>query len=98
MGGQARRADLDGASATTEVAAVTTAIQSEADAIRGSVVPPDPFTFTLTGRSGDIEIQLGNTSDDPLTVILRASSPKVSFPESTEPTVGPPDRTPATTS
>ena len=52
---------------------------------------PTPFTFTLTGRSGDIELQLGNTSDDSLTVILRASSPKLSFPGSTEPTVGPPD-------
>ena len=58
----------------------TAEIQSEADAIRGSVVPPAPFSFTLTGRSGDIELQLGNTSDDPLTVILRASSPKLSFP------------------
>ncbi len=64
---------------------------AEADAIRGSVTPPDPFTFTLTGRSGDIEIQLANTSRDPLTVILRASSPKLSFPGSTDPTVGPAD-------
>ncbi len=73
----------------TEAAAVTSGIQSEADAIRGSVVPPAPFSFTLTGRSGVIELQVTNTSDDPLTVILRSSSPKVSFPDSTEPTVGP---------
>ncbi len=74
-----------------EVAVETAEIQSEADAIRGSVVPPAPFSFTLTGRSGDIELQLANTSDDSLTVILRASSAKLSFPGSTEPTVGPPD-------
>ena len=74
-----------------QVLEVTSGIQSEADAIRGSVTPPDPFTFTLTGRSGDIEIQLANTSSDPLTVILRASSPKLSFPDSTTPVVGPPD-------
>jgi hypothetical protein len=74
-----------------QVAVVTSGIQGEADAIRGSIVPPDPFTFTLTGRTGDIEMQLGNTSDDVLTVLLRASSPKLSFPASTEPAVGPPD-------
>lgn len=68
-----------------EAAAVTAEIQAEADAIRGSVVPPTPFTFTLTGRSGDIEIQVGNTSADPLDIVLRFSSPKLSFPESTPP-------------
>jgi hypothetical protein len=73
----------------TEAAAVTSRIQSEADAIRASLVPPAPFSFTLTGRSGVIELQVTNTSDDPLSVILRTSSPKVSFPDSTEPTVGP---------
>jgi hypothetical protein len=74
-----------------QVASVTADIQSEADAIRRSVVPPAPFSFTLTGRSGVIELQVANTSADFLTVILRASSTKLSFPGSTEPTVGPSD-------
>ena len=74
-----------------EVMAATAEIQSEADAIRGAVVPPAPFSFTLTGRSGDIELQVANTSSDVLTVILRASSAKLSFPGSIEPEVGPPD-------
>jgi hypothetical protein len=64
-----------------EVEAVTTALLDEADAIRDAVTLPDPFTFTLTGRSGTIEVRLGNTSTDPLTVDLRLESPKVVFPE-----------------
>ncbi len=68
-----------------QATAVASQIQAEADAIRGAVVPPDPFKFTLTGRSGDIEVQVGNTSAEPLDVVLRFSSPKLSFPESTPP-------------
>ena len=68
-----------------QAAAVAAQIQAEADALRGAVVPPQPFTFTLTGRSGDIEVQVGNTSAEPLDVVLRFSSPKLSFPESTPP-------------
>ncbi len=56
-------------------------LRAELDAIKGSVVPPEPFTFTLTGRTGDIELQLGNRSDEPLDVVVRLSSPKVEFPE-----------------
>ncbi len=68
-----------------QAAAVAAQVQAEADAIRGAVVPPQPFKFTLTGRSGDIEVQVGNTSAEPLDVVLRFSSPKLSFPESTPP-------------
>jgi len=68
-----------------QAAAVAAQVQAEADAIRGAVVPPQPFKFTLTGRSGDIEVQVGNTSAEPLEVVLRFSSPKLSFPESTPP-------------
>ena len=68
-----------------QAAIVAAQIQAEADAIRGAVVPPQPFKFTLTGRSGDIEVQVGNTSAEPLDVVLRFSSPKLSFPESTPP-------------
>ncbi|MET0908653.1 MAG: DUF6049 family protein, partial [Ilumatobacteraceae bacterium] len=88
-------AELQGLISTSvsdaDAAASTARIQSEADTIRGSVAAPDPFSFTLTGRSGDIELQLTNTSPDPLTVILRASSQKLTFPDSQEPVVGPRD-------
>jgi hypothetical protein len=64
-----------------EVEAVTADLLGEADAIRDAVVLPEPFTFTLTGRSGTIEVRIGNTSPGPLTVDLRLESPKVLFPE-----------------
>lgn len=64
-----------------EVETVTAGLLGEADAIRDAVVLPEPFTFTLTGRNGTIEVRLGNASPDPLTVDLRLESPKVLFPE-----------------
>lgn len=54
---------------------------AEADALTGAIVPPEPFTFTLTGKSGDIDMRIGNTGDETLTVKLRLSSPKLTFPE-----------------
>ncbi len=72
----------------SEVAVAVARIQSQADAIRDSIVPPSPITFTLTGRSGDIEVRVRNTSDDPLSVILRLSSPKLSFPGADDPVLG----------
>ena len=68
-----------------EAAAVAAGVQAEADAVRAAVVPPEPFKFTLTGRSGDIEVKVGNTSTVALDVVLRMSSPKLSFPDSTPP-------------
>ncbi len=65
-----------------EVASEVDRLLAEADRLKAGVVPPEPFTFTLTGRSGDIEIRLANTADEPLTVRLRLSSPKLSFPDS----------------
>lgn len=65
--------------AAVEVAAAE--LVAEADALKGSVVLPDPFTFTLTGRTGPIEIRVGNTSDDVLTVLLELDSNKVAFPD-----------------
>ena len=53
----------------------------EAARIRGGVVAPDPFTFTLTGREEQrIDIRIENTLDEPLRVLLRLSSPRLSFP------------------
>ena len=53
---------------------------AEADALRNGVVAPEPFTFTLTGRSGDIDIRIGNELDEPLNVLVRLSSPRLEFP------------------
>ncbi|MGI9644292.1 MAG: DUF6049 family protein [Ilumatobacteraceae bacterium] len=57
------------------------ALLAEAQQIKTSVVPPDPFTFTLTGASSDIDLRFTNTSDEQLRVLVRLSSPKLSFPE-----------------
>lgn len=64
-----------------EADATITALLEEADRLRGAVIPPDAFTFTLTGRTGEIPIRLRNTSDEPLSVIVRLDSPKLIFPE-----------------
>ena len=56
-------------------------LTAEADALKGSVIPPEPFSFTLTGRAGDIDLRVSNTSTEPLTVLVRLSSPKLSFPD-----------------
>jgi hypothetical protein len=56
-------------------------IRSEADELTGAIVAPEPFTFTLTGRSGDIEMRIGNTGAEELNVKLRLSSPKLTFPD-----------------
>jgi Family of unknown function (DUF6049) len=64
-----------------EVEAATADLLAEANAIKGSVVLPEPFTFTLTGRTGSIDLAIGNTSDEPLTVTVGLDSTKVEFPE-----------------
>jgi hypothetical protein len=63
-----------------DVLAATAAMQAEAEALRSAVVLPDPFTFTLTGRTGEIELRLGNTADEPLQVTVRLESTKINFP------------------
>lgn len=63
------------------VEAEVSAIRAETDELLDSIVAPDPFTFTLTGRSGDIDMRIGNVADEPLKVKLRLSSPKLTFPQ-----------------
>jgi hypothetical protein len=53
----------------------------EAGAVTGSVVAPEPFTFTLTGKTGEIELIIGNTSPDVLKVMIELSSTKLLFPD-----------------
>ena len=53
----------------------------EADRLRGGVSGPEPFTFTLTGREGDIDIRVTNELDEALNVVVRLSSPRLEFPD-----------------
>jgi hypothetical protein len=64
-----------------DVEAATDVLLAEATALRESVQLPEPFTFTLTGRSGTIEVRITNTADEPLEVLVELSSSKVDFPE-----------------
>ena len=64
-----------------EVEAATAELLAEAERLTTAVQLPEPFTFTLTGRSGTIEIRLTNLIDEPLDVLLRLESAKVNFPE-----------------
>jgi hypothetical protein len=67
-----------------QVEAATADLLAEAEAIKGSVVLPEPFTFTLTGRTGSIDLAIGNTSDEPLTVNVGLDSTKVEFPDGSQ--------------
>jgi hypothetical protein len=64
-----------------EVETATAALLAEAGALEQAVELPEPFTFTLTGRSGTIEVRLGNTLDEPLDVVVSLDSTKITFPE-----------------
>ena len=79
------RAELDAALSTglsdAQVDATLARVATEADAVRDSVVPPQPFDLTLTGRSSTLRLNLRNTSDETLRVVVQARSPKLTFPE-----------------
>lgn len=55
--------------------------RADIDAVLGAIVPPDPFTFTLTGTSSTLRIRVQNTSSAPLNVQVLVRSPKLTFPE-----------------
>jgi hypothetical protein len=55
-------------------------LRAEAKSITSAVIPPQPFTFTLTGREDDIDVRIENTSSEPLDVVLRLTSSRLSFP------------------
>ncbi len=79
------RAELDALVTTAltdeQVDRALTDIADEAAAIRASVVAPQPFDFTLTGRSSTLRVNVRNNSDQPLQVLVRARSPKLTFPD-----------------
>jgi hypothetical protein len=64
-----------------EVETAVAELVAEAVALEQAVELPEPFTFTLTGRSGTIEVRIGNTIDEPLDVVVELDSAKITFPE-----------------
>jgi hypothetical protein len=65
----------------TEAEAALASLLAEADTFAQAVVLPEPFEFTLTGRSGTIEVGIRNTLDEPLDVVVALDSAKVKFPD-----------------
>lgn len=45
------------------------------------IVPPEPFTFTLTGSSSEITLRLRNTGQVPVRVAIDSEASKLTFPE-----------------
>ena len=48
---------------------------------RASVSVPESLTFTLSGKSSDLRLQLRNSTSTPLSVLVTLSSAKLTFPE-----------------
>jgi hypothetical protein len=67
-------------------------IDAEVSDLYADVVAPNPFTFTLTGRSSTLRLNIRNQGPHELRVVVRPSSPKLRFPEGDVPVVLPPDR------
>ena len=59
-------------------------VTAEVRAMYGAVEAPRPFTFTLTGRRSTLRLNLRNNGDRDLHVVVRASSPKLRFPDDDE--------------
>lgn len=82
------RAELDAALSTglsdAQVDATLARVSAEADAVRASVVAPQPFDLTLTGRSSTLRLNLRNTSEEPLRIVVQPRSPKLTFPDGDE--------------
>ena len=67
--------------ADDEVTAAIEELLAEADVIRNGVIPPEPISFTLTGNEGTIDLRIGNRLDEPITVVVSLSSPRLTFPD-----------------
>ncbi len=63
-----------------EVNATAASLTGEFDAIAGAVSPRPAYAFTLGGRRTTIRIRLENTGAEPLRVLVRMSSTKLTFP------------------
>lgn len=79
------RAELDGLLSTglsdDAVDTVLERISRDAELVRSAVGLPRPFDLTLTGRSSVLRLNVRNDSTEELRVVIRASSPKLTFPD-----------------
>ena len=71
---------LSTAVSEAEVDATLERISAEAAAVRAQVEVPRRFTFTLTGRSSPLRLNLRNTAAEPLRVLVSPRSAKLTFP------------------
>ena len=71
---------LSTAVSDAEVDATLERISAEAAAVRAQVEVPRRFTFTLTGRSSPLRLNLRNTATEPLRVLVSPRSAKLTFP------------------
>ena len=65
-------------------------LRSDFDVYLAGIAGPEPFTFTLTGRTNTVTFSLRNTTDTELEVRVRLSSPKLTFPDGDKLVVLPP--------
>ncbi len=73
-----------------QVTLIISDLQQQFLAIRESVGVPPPYKFTLTGRRTPVRIKLHNSSDTPLTVLVRMRSSKLLFPSGDQKVTLPP--------
>lgn len=52
-------------------------IAGEIDGYLGAVVPPERFTFRITGTSSELPLRIVNNADQALNVVVRVLSPKL---------------------
>ena len=56
-------------------------LRAQLRAFRASVSVPQSLTFTLSGKTSDLRLQLRNSANMPLSVLVTLSSAKLTFPE-----------------
>lgn len=56
-------------------------LRAQLRAFRASVSVPESLTFTLSGKTSDLRLQLRNSASMPLSVLVTLSSAKLTFPE-----------------
>ena len=63
-----------------EAATRISSMEDQAEVFRTAIVPPEPFSFTLTGRESELQVRLTNTADTRLRVVVVPASPRLRFP------------------
>jgi hypothetical protein len=65
----------------TQAAAEIATLEAEAAAIKGAIVAPAGFSFTLTSRDEELQIRVTNSGPTALDVVVVPSSPRLQFPQ-----------------